>query len=355
MKTTCESHVVHVGCSNTADLAQLCLLNSTGNTIRGRNNARYGRLFDEMNDHYLELPSSNFVPKKNKNAYFEYKMSIFANLLERYPQLVLPIEPNEMNTPEYKKAVLRGEPVCREANFICSPEDKLEKVETPVGKVDILYLAHREDFEHALRALAYRCEPVDIPASVGANTIRGLINWQKIRSHKQAYILSGGTDWDKEFRRFTANKKNYLDTIILLSSGYYSAIPACEVNLSENDWRTKSVIIRKYHELTHYVCRSLYPQDVEPIRDEVIADMIGLMAAFDHYDPFLAERFLGIEGAEFRRGGRLMHYTKNDSLSVAMKSAKNLIEDLASKCFDYNSRDIFDLMLAIIHEYYGEV
>ena len=90
-------------------------------------------MFDEINDHYLELPSSDFVRKQNKNAYFEYKMSILANLLERYPQPVLPIELNEMNTPEYKKAVLRGEPVCREPNFICSPDDKLEIAETPFG------------------------------------------------------------------------------------------------------------------------------------------------------------------------------------------------------------------------------
>lgn len=282
-------------------------------------------------------------------------ISLISQLSQRFPQLALPIAINEKDTPEYKDTVLRGKPVFREPEFIGSPEDSLSVIETPVGNVEILFLGNRQDFEHALRALAFHCEPVDIPGSVGANTIRGLINWQKIRSHKQEYILSGGRDWNEEFKKFTSNKKNYLDTIILLSSGYYSAIPASEVNLSENDWRTKSVIIRKYHELTHYVCRSLYPQDVEPIRDEVIADMIGLMAAFDHYDSSLAKRFLGIEGAEFHRGGRLMHYTKNDNLSVAMKSAKNLIEDLASKRFDYNNHDIFDLMLAIIHEYYREV
>lgn len=280
---------------------------------------------------------------------------MLVSLSKKYHQLVLPIAVNEMNTPEYKKAVLRGEPVCGEANFICSPDDKLETVETPVGKVEILYLAHREDFEHALRALAYRCEPVEIPASVGASTIRGLINWEKIRAHKIGYLAKGGKNWREEFKRFTAEKSNYLDTIILLSKGDYSAVPACFAGLTEYEWDEKSLIIRKYHELTHFVCRTLYPKNIEPIRDEVIADLIGLAAAFDHYDPLLAKRFLGIEGAEFHRGGRLMHYTKNDNLSVAMKSAKNLIEDLASKRFDYNSHDIFDLMLAIIHEYYREV
>ncbi len=219
---------------------------------------------------------------------------MICHLINRFPQLALPIQHGQKNTPEYKKAVLRGEPLCREPDFICSPKDKLETVETPVGKAEILFFAHREDFEHALRALAYRCEPVEIPASVGASTIRGLIDWEKIRAHKTEYLAEGGKNWSEEFKHFTADKTNYLDTIILLSKGNYSAVPARFVGLAEYEWDEKSLIIRKYHELTHFVCRTLCPHDIEPIRDEVIADLIGLVAAFDHYDPLLAKRFLGI-------------------------------------------------------------
>lgn len=276
-------------------------------------------------------------------------------LFERYPQLLLPIACNEKDTPEYREAVLRGKPVFNEPCFIGSPEDSCETADTPVGEVEILYLAHREDFEHALRALAYRCEPVDIPASVGASTVRGLINWQKIRTHKQKYILSGGTDWNREFKRFTADKKNYLDTVILLSCGNYSALPASVVGLSEGDWQKKSFTIRKYHELTHFVCRTLYPKDIEPIRDEVIADMMGSIAAFGRYDPGLAKAFLGIEGDQFHSGGRLAHYVTSDKLPAATAAANDLIEKLASKNTDLNGHDIFDLMLAMIHEYYREV
>ena len=281
-------------------------------------------------------------------------MSLIMELLSRYPQLALPIALNEKDTPEYKDAVLRGKPVFREPEFIGSPEDSLTSVDTPVGTVDVLYLANREDFEHALRALAYRCEPVDIPASVGANTVRGLINWQKIREHKQHYISAGGTDWGEEFKRFTSNKKNYLDTIIILSGGNYSALPSNAVGLSENVWREKSYLIRKYHELTHFVCRTLCPENIEPVRDEVIADMIGMVAAFDHYDPELAKQFLGIDGARFRSGGRLSHYVENDKLSDAMTTATDLIEKLASENAGSDNHNIFDLMLTIIHEYYGE-
>ena len=282
-------------------------------------------------------------------------MTPLNELILRYPQLVLPITMDEKNTPEYKKAVLRGEPVCREANFICSPEDKLETVETTVGKVEILYLAHREDFEHALRALAYRCEPVEIPASVGASTIRGLINWEKIRVHKTEYFDKGGSNWSEEFKHFTAKKSNYLDTIILLSKGNYSAVPAHCVGLTEYEWDEKSLIIRKYHELTHFVCRTLYPKNIEPIRDEVIADLIGLVADFDLYDPLLAKRFLGIESGAFQEGGRLSHYTDGGNLEAAAKKAGELIDQLAERVNRIENRSIFDLLKLIIQEYMNEV
>ena len=275
------------------------------------------------------------------------------NLFHRYPQLHLPIRTGMKSTPEYRKAVLRGEPVYTEPAFIGSPEDSLTTVETPVGPVDVLYLAEREDFEHALRALAYRCEPVEIPASVGASTVRGLINWEKIHAHKAEYLAGGGTNWSEEFKRFTAEKKNYLDTIIVLSKGQYSAVPASAAGLSEKEWEEKSLIIRKYHELTHFVCRILHPKDIEPIRDEVIADRIGLAAAFGYYDPTLAKQFLGIEGTDFRPGGRLSHYAKDETLPAAMATADRLNEELASKRFVPAGQGIFALMLAVIHEYYS--
>ncbi len=301
---------------------------------------------------------SSLIPKQDHSVIFlltrqisMYRKDII-KLSHRYPQILLPIEQNIKDTPEYKDAVLRGKAVSREPAFIGSPEDLLSSVTTPVGTVDVLYLANREDFEHALRALAYRCEPVSIPASVGASTVRGLINWQKIKAHKYDYILSGGTDWSEELKRFTSNRKNYLDTVIILSSGNYSALPACAVGLPESVWREKSFVIRKYHELTHFVCRTLYPENIEPVRDEVIADMIGMTAAFGHYDPKLAKQFLGIDGNQFRSGGRLAHYVENGRLSNAMSNATDLIERFASQNTGFSTPNIFDLMLTIIHTYY---
>ena len=252
------------------------------------------------------------------------------------------------DTEEYKDAVLRGIPLTGTPDFFTTPEDSLSTVETPAGCAEILYLADRRDFEHALRALAYRLEPVDILPSVGASTVRGLINWEKIRRHKTAYLLSGGTDWSAEFQRFTADKSHYLDTLLLLSRGEYSAVPASELGMAEGEWLERSLTIRKYHELTHFVCRKLRPDDIDAVRDEIEADMIGLLAAFGHYDTALARRFLGIERSVCRSGGRLSHYTTDEELPAATKRADALIDEYARRIAPMRTDDVFALLLELL-------
>lgn len=264
----------------------------------------------------------------------------------QYPQLCLPIMPNERETEEYRECVLMGEPVRREPDFTFSDEDELCVVSTPAGEVPVLVLAEREDFVHAYRALACRCEPEVIPDSVGAVTVQGLINWEKIRRHRDAYLAEGGTDWDEEFRRFTSVNANYRDIFILLSTGRYSDVPAAAVGLGEQEWKAKSLTIRKYHELTHFVCRTKYPKDIDEIRDEVVADMIGLIQAFGAYDTGLAETFLGIEGTTFRDGGRLAHYA-GDDIAGAMARAKALIRSYAEKIKGRDLEDVFALLLGL--------
>ena len=64
-----------------------------------------------------------------------------------------------------------------------------------------------------------------------------------------------------EFRRFTSVKENYLDMLAVLSRGPYSHVDASAAGCSEDEWLTLSDTIRKYHELTHVICRKQYPND----------------------------------------------------------------------------------------------
>lgn len=213
-------------------------------------------------------------------------------LAKRYPQLVLPIAKGEKDTEEYKDLCLRLKETTRQPEFSFDERDKYDSVETCAGVVEVITMYQRKDFVHMAQALGNRCEPVEIPDSTGAMALFGLNNIEK----------------------FKANEENYKDSIIILSSGYYSNVSEsdvqkyCNISLSKDEWIEKSITIRKYHELTHFVMRKKYPDDVDAIRDELIADSIGIFAAFNEFNPDLLKLFLGIENDEYREGGRLQNY-----------------------------------------------
>ena len=251
-------------------------------------------------------------------------------LAGRFPQLALPVADGESKTEEYRAAVLRGEPALRRPEFRDPDGMELESARTPAGSVEILYLPDRQDFEHAYRALAYRCENAQIPPAVGACIVDGLADWGRIRARQREYEATGGSDWSAEFKRFTAVKENYRTAFIVLSGGAYSAVSADAAGTDPNTWLQKSVAIRKYHELCHFVCRKLWPDKKEALRDEVYADFAGITAAFGAYDPRLARAFLGVEGETFREGGRLLSYAGGDIEAAAAK-ARELIGELEEK------------------------
>lgn len=264
----------------------------------------------------------------NPNTLTEHPILILAR---RYPQLSLPIKPGERETEEYKSAVLRGKKIENRPAFLFNENDRLMCIDTPAGKAEVLFLEDREDFVHAMRALAHRCEPVEIPESNGATAISGLINWEKLRPHLE-------TDFDE----FISDKNNYLDKLIILSSGFYSALKPEAAGFNADEWREKSIIIRQYHELTHFVSGKLYPDNKEAIRDEVIADSIGVIAATGELDALLIKKFLGTEGEVYREGGRLQNYC--DDPAEKMPYVNSLAEKLAEEYNFFKGKSPFDFL-----------
>ena len=230
-------------------------------------------------------------------------------LADVYPQLYL--EPGDAGQEAYRRIVRLGEDALVHAldHFTGSPMDALSMEMTPAGAVQVVTLHERADFEVFLQIMAHRCKPVDIPPTQGASILDGVINWTKIRAHQSAFLRDGGnpSDWPAEFKRFTADKGNYTDALIVLSVGPYSAIPAERTGQTEEQWLADSQIIRRCHECTHFICRRLYPEAKDAIWDELVADAIGLYAAYNRYDRGLAEMFLGIRNGRYV-GGRLENY-----------------------------------------------
>lgn len=245
-------------------------------------------------------------------------------LAKRYPQILLPVQKGMRETEEYKNVCLRGQECNRPITFSKDPEDKLETVNTPAGDVEVLSLRKRDDFVHMCQCLGNKCEPVEIPDSTGAMALFGLNNWDKVRA---------GLD-------------NYKDSFIILSSGNYSNVSNIdiknitngEIDLDEQQWTNKSIIIRKYHELTHFVMRKTYPDDISFIRDELIADCIGLICAFGCFDVRLLKLFLGIEEDTYRQGGRLQNYEGGEEKNIP--EVLKMIEQLKNKVEKYEKEDV---------------
>lgn len=277
------------------------------------------------------------------------KQNIMEEYIHRYPQLCLLVKEGMSSTEEYKDIVLRGKIPAQFPNyFIGDEEDSVWEVSTPAGTAEILYLAQRQDFERAARCLAYKCEDRAVPPSMDAVTIAGIINWQKIRQHKEKYLASGRIDWQAEFKRFTAKPENYKDRLILLSKGGYSALTAEEAGYTDQEWEAVSLKIRMYHELCHVVCRSLFPKQKHGVVDEIVADCFGILKAAGFYDVVLAEKCLGIWGSKYRKGGRLENYldiqdTPEQYVEYAIKAIRMLRDFLE----EIEEKEYWDKILAV--------
>ncbi len=284
---------------------------------------------------------------------------VVAGLAETYFQLY--VKPGEENSEqEYKDIVMRGkEPLTRSlSHFILDDRDRLTVEETLAGEVSVITLFNRKDFETFLKIMAGKCCDITIPPTQGASFLNGVINRRKIEAHKKEFLISehlkGNTapDWKSEFARFTSVKENYKDALIVLSTGPYSGVDVSQVAsvisgingissksshekngyidspvLTSEDWIRLSDTIRRVHECTHFICRKLYPDKIDEIWDELVADAAGVYAAFGKYIPEMVELFLGIgpisdkthfSGNEKEEsmygyiGGRLKNYVKEN-------------------------------------------
>ena len=232
--------------------------------------------------------------------------SVFASLAEDYPLLYL--NPDADGQETYRRVVLKGEdPGSRSlAHFRGDAADRLETAETPVGAVKVATIGNRQDFELVLRGVMAAKEgpKAAVPESQGAAMLT-VFNWPRIHRHLAAFSEE---ERHEEFRRFTADKKNYIDMLVVLSRGPYSHVEAAAAGYPADEWLEISDTIRRFHEITHVICRRTYPGDIEAVRDELIADAVGITAALGRFDPELEKLFLGIRDGEYT-GGRLGNYT----------------------------------------------
>lgn len=289
------------------------------------------------------------------------KMNIIEQLAEIYPQLYL--DPDKADIEEYKACVRKGErpAECGLSHFVMDARDSAEDVDTPAGTAQVITLHNRHDFETFVRIMMAAKEGPEkkVPQTQGASTFVAF-NWPRINAHREAFLEEqraagvADPDWSAEFRRFTSVRENYQDLLIVLSCGPYSNVTADLVNrlqteagrevLSDDDWREASGNIRKYHELTHFVCRKLYPDKIDEIWDELVADAVGIYGAFGEFRKDLEELFLGISGGRYT-GGRLENYTEEGAdLDELAAWTDSVLSEFGMMISQTHGADVFGIM-----------
>ena len=275
-------------------------------------------------------------------------------LAEVYPQLYL--DPDREEKEAYRKVVLQGEmPESRDlSHFLQDPQDRMETVETPAGPVVVVSLRNRSDYEVFVRCMMAAKEgpKAPIPASQGASTLVAF-NWPRIYAHRDRFMEEQHAvgvedpDWSAEFSRFISVPANYQDLLVVLSWGPYSNVPASEAGQAEESWPETSYAIRKYHELTHVICRRLYPDRIDAVWDELVADAVGIYAALGRYDAVLEKRCLGITEDRYS-GGRLENYS--DAAAQLAKPVSEMLDRFSEIIGEHPDAAPFDL-IPLLQEY----
>jgi hypothetical protein len=287
------------------------------------------------------LEDEPFVTSWDRYAAESAQVGVFAVLKKTLVQLHFPIKAGISASQDYQDAVRRGvstEDMTEATGLELKYPERLHLSvhQTPAGRMPVLVTAGREDFASLVQALTMKNEPGPVPSSMGAATVSGYNNWERIRRYRERWEENNPDDffeikWQEEFRRILPKKELYQDRFIILSDGPYSAVAAEDMGFSEDDWRDLSLIIRRDHECTHYFTRRLFASARNYLFDEIMADYMGIVAAAGRYRVDWLLRFLGLESyPHYREGGRLGNYRGDPPLSDgAFKILQALVKSAA--------------------------
>ena len=229
-------------------------------------------LEEYLTNHFL---SKGFQPPENEGSAF------WASVLRRAEEKDAATAINEF--------LLAGRPL----TFSDAAGIEICLYQASAGQIPVITLSDAGDFEALVTNLVYKgVRPANI-SSTGSSFVFG----KKMR-------------------------------LIILSKKPYSNVSAGTMGLSEEEWKEKSMIIRREHECTHFFTKVRYGCAQNHLHDELIADFCGIYEAFGEYKAEYFEYFMGIRGSE---GSRLSYYIKDVSPAVfsalkevAVKAARSL-------------------------------
>lgn len=304
----------------------------------------------------IPLPDEPFIQVWEEYIRDIPRLGVLEALRQRLVQLCFPVREGMSTDEGYLRAVRRGmRPTVSDASEGIQLKNtsglKLYLYQTMAGRIPVLETPERQDFETLVRVFGYRNEPVAIPPSLGAYLIKGYNNWDRVERYKR----KSGPRFN--FNYLKAHRELYQDVFLILTDAAYSGVPAGLLGLAEDEWRRLSLIIRREHEATHYFTHRLFGSAKNHLLDEFIADYMGITAAVGRYKAHWFLCFMGLENyPEFRSGGRLSHYIKEQQLSkeafgvltTCLKNAAENVEKFADQNPDiYTAQGRYEMFLRL--------
>lgn len=202
----------------------------------------------------------------------------WSKLCNALPQLTLPQQAGISKSELYRQRVLRGmkHDVSSEQYVGHQLQDlgalQLHFPHHPYVSIPVLSTPNRADFEHLVRALAHRSEPVRIECGVHAQCVSNLIHWGLIRS---------------------LGPEQRSDLIILHEAPYGSVhAKHGPVGFDEEQWLRASFSLRLEHELTHLTTKQQLGEMRINLLDELISDAMGQLVALGGFSANLFLRCL---------------------------------------------------------------
>ena len=239
-----------------------------------------------------------------------------------FVQLGFPIADGIADSEPYHAATRRGElsdgaSATAGCELVAPGGIRIAIHESLAGGIPLLIIPERADFVTLMRALSARNSPEAVPDSMGALTVGGYNNWDRVRRYRTAWEAAGATGgWEEEFRRLIPRKALYQDRFVLVSTGPYSGVPAATLGLEADEWATLSATLRAEHEATHYFTRRVFGAMRSNLFDEVVADTMGVLAAAGRFRQDWLLRFMGLTSyPAYRAGARLENYLGDPPLS----------------------------------------
>ena len=271
---------------------------------------------DSFRSMTFPLEDESFVSAWENYRKESEREGVFKVLSGALMQLAFPVQAGISRTGAYREATRKGLPPPQGdgAGLPMRDEHRLELFfsSSPAGRLPVLFAYDREDFVSLIRALGFKNEPADVPASMGSLIITGYNNWDRIRLYRANWQREHPReDWPEHFPDFSARKELYQDKFIILSDSPYSAVQAGRMYLPQEQWRATSLKIRTGHEMSHYFCKRVLSSMKNNLLDELLADFVGIRCACGRYRGDWLLRFMGLEEESgFRSGGRVENYTR---------------------------------------------